>query len=91
MSVIIEIKYKIVDCDEIDTMVPGDYIIDAVNGGYNIFQHEGKDLNGLFPTLDNALKAIEKDMRKNEFFPNIFVQSERGHVDQLVAKMDLDN
>lgn len=86
MSLIIEIEYEY--AEEIDTIVPGDYVIDAVGTWHVIFQSEGKVMQGTFKTILIALKAIEKDMRKNEFFPNIFVQNECGHIDQLVIKMD---
>ena len=64
-----------------EEMHEGYVIQDARGGGYEV-AHEGK-LVDTYDDMDEALSAINEDMERQQFWPNIYYVNERGNIDLL--------
>src|SRR5271163_1253043 len=62
----------------------GYVISDSRNTGYNITR-EGRFVYGA-RSLDEGLCWIDQDMKKQNFFANIFYMNDRGNVDLVIIK-----
>jgi len=70
-----------------EEMAEGYVLSDGRNGGYDV-KHEGKSI-GHFVDKDEASHAINKHMKKANFFPNIYYVNDHGNVDLLDENGDI--
>jgi len=64
-----------------ESMQEGYIIADSRDGGY-VVTHEGK-LLGSYDDMGVAIGDIEKHMKRNSFYPNIYYVNDHGNVDVL--------
>lgn len=64
-----------------EEMQSGFVISDARHGGYDV-AHEHKHV-GHYSDIDEALDAIEAEMKRSNFFPNVYYVNDHGNVDLL--------
>jgi hypothetical protein len=64
-----------------EEMQEGFVISDARRGGYDV-GHEHKHV-GHYADMDEALEAIEAEMKRENFYPNIYYVNDHGNVDLL--------
>lgn len=64
-----------------EEMVSGYVISDSRRGGYDV-AHEHKHV-GHYEDMDEALDAIEAEMKRSNFFPNVYYVNDHGNVDLL--------
>jgi hypothetical protein len=64
-----------------EEMRSGFVISDSRRGGYDVV-HEGKSV-GKYDDMDDALEAIEAEMKRSNFYPNIYYVNDHGNVDLL--------
>jgi hypothetical protein len=64
-----------------EEMQSGFVISDSRNGGYEV-AHEHKHI-GHYEDMDDALEAIEAEMKRSNFYPNIYYVNDHGNVDLL--------
>jgi hypothetical protein len=64
-----------------EEMQSGYVISDARRGGYDVV-HEHKHV-GHYKDMDEALDAIDEEMERSKFFPNVYYVNDHGNVDLL--------
>jgi hypothetical protein len=62
-------------------MQSGFVISDSRNGGYDVVS-EHKHF-GHYEDMDEALEAIEAEMKRSNFYPNVYYVNDHGNVDLL--------
>ena len=79
-------KYEI--AEEMDDLEFEDYVITQ---GYKItlHQHEGK-YHGEFNSIDNCIRFMVNKIKEEGHYPNIFIQNDRGNMDQIVLTESID-
>lgn len=69
------------DAFSAEEMRTGFTISDGRRGGYDVV-HEHKHV-GHYEDMDEALDAIEEEMERSKFYPNIYYVNDHGNVDLL--------
>lgn len=67
-----------------DEMREGYTISDGREGGYDV-SHEGKHF-GDFDSIEDAISEIEVQMKRDNFYPNIYYVNDHGNIDLLDAQ-----
>jgi len=85
-SISINTNYKF--ASETDEIQIDDYVITQLDYKHTLHEHEGEYL-GEFHSLNNAITFMIKRIKENGCYPNIFIQNNRGNIEQIVLEDDL--